>query len=196
MTFDRMTVADMDGSAEVRVADVVRRFARERPDRVALRHGECELTYAELDERSSRVAQALLGGGLGAGSRVAYLGRSAPEVIELLFAVAKIGAVIVPLNWRLSPRELAGVLADAQAPLLITDTAYRQTAEGLAPQALRVVGDDYEDWLSGHDAIDPGGCGEPGDIVVQMYTSGTTGVPKGVLTTHRNLAAAATTSSC
>jgi long-chain acyl-CoA synthetase len=196
MTFDGVTVADMEASAGVRVADVVRRFAVERPAHVALRHGARELTYAQLDERSNRLTQALLAGGVGEGSRVAYLGGSAPEVIELLFAVAKIGAVIVPLNWRLSPRELAGVLADAQAPLLIADTAYRQTAEGLAPEALRIVGDDYEDWLRGHDAVDPGGRGEPGDIVVQMYTSGTTGVPKGVLTAHRNLAAAATTSSC
>jgi long-chain acyl-CoA synthetase len=196
MTFDGATVADMEASAGVRVADVVRRFARERPAHVALRHGERELTYAQLDERSNRLAQALLAGGLREGSRVAYLGRSAPEVIELLFAVAKIGAVIVPLNWRLSPRELAGVLADAEAPLLIADTAYRQVAEGLAAQALRIVGDDYEDWLNSHAAVDPDGRGEPDDIVVQMYTSGTTGVPKGVLTTHRNLAAAATTSSC
>ena len=194
--FDGVTVADMEACAGVRVADVVRRFARERPDRVALRHGERELTYAQLNERSSRLAQALLAGGLSAGSRVAYLGRSAPEVIELLFAVAKIGAVIVPLNWRLSPRELAGVLADAQAPLLIADAAYRDIAERLAPEALRIVGDDYERWLRGHEAVDPGGRGEPHDVVVQMYTSGTTGVPKGVLTTHRNLAAAATTSTC
>jgi long-chain acyl-CoA synthetase len=196
MTFDGVTVADMRASAGVTVADVVRRFARDRPDRVALRHGDRELTYAELDARSNRLAQALLAGGLGAGSRVAYLGRSAPEVIELLFAVAKIGAVIVPLNWRLSPRELDGVLADAGAPLLIADAAYRATAEGLAPRALRIVGDDYERWVRTHDALDPGGRGEPGDVVVQMYTSGTTGVPKGVLTTHRNLAAAATTSTC
>jgi long-chain acyl-CoA synthetase len=196
MTFDAATVADMELSAEVRVADVVRRFARERPGHVALRHGARELTYAQLDERSNRLAQALLAGGVTDGSRIAYLGRSAPEVIELLFAVAKIGAVIVPLNWRLSPRELAGVLADAQAPLLIADSAYRATAEGLAPAALRIVGDDYEQWLLGHDAVDPGGRGEPGDVVVQMYTSGTTGVPKGVLTTHRNLAAAAATSAC
>src|SRR3954454_882010 len=196
MTFDGVTVADMEASGGVRVADVVRRFARERPAHVALRHGEHELTYAQLDERSNRLAQALLAGGLSEGSRVAYLGRSAPEVIELLFAVAKIGAVIVPLNWRLSPRELAGVLADAHAPLLIADTAYLEIAQALAPQALRVVGADYEEWLRCHEPVDPGGRGEPGDIVVQMYTSGTTGVPKGVLTTHRNLAAAATTSAC
>ena len=196
MMYDRVTVADMDASAEVRVADVVRRFARERPDRVALRHGERALTYAELDERSSRLAQALLGRGLGARSRIAYLGRSAPEVIELLFAVAKIGAVVVPLNWRLSPRELTGVLEDAGAPLVLADDAYRETAAALAPRELRIVGDDYEPWLLDHDAVDPGGRGEPNDVVVQMYTSGTTGAPKGVLTTHRNLAAAAVTSSC
>src|SRR3954454_11879486 len=138
MTFDGVTVADMEASGGVRVADVVRRFARERPAHVALRHGERELTYAQLDERSNRLAQALLAGGLGAGSRVAYLGRSAPEVIELLFAVAKIGAVIVPLNWRLSPRELAGVLADAGAPLLVADAAHHETALRSAPPRLRV----------------------------------------------------------
>src|SRR5919197_497826 len=101
----------MRSSLETRVADVIRREANRRPDVVALRHGERELTYAQLDERSNRLAQALLASGAGAGARVAYLGRTAPEVIELLFAASKIGAVIVPLNWRLSARELAQILA-------------------------------------------------------------------------------------
>jgi len=197
-------LAEMSANADVRVADVVRRWAGERPDAVALHHGDRAVTYAALHERSSRLAQALLADGVGAGDRVAYLGRSAPEVVELLFAVSKIGAVVVPLNWRLALPELAGVLADAGAPLLVADTAYLATAEQLVATftdtALRVVGGDgataYEPWLAAADATDPGGRGEPGDVVVQMYTSGTTGVPKGVLTTHRNLAAAATTSSC
>jgi long-chain acyl-CoA synthetase len=199
-----LAIEEMEASAEVLVADVIRRAAQARPSVVALRHGEREITYAELDARSNQLAQALLAGGIGAGARIAYLGRSAPEVIELLGAVSKIGAVIVPLNWRLSPRELAGVLDNAEAPLLIADTAYLETARGLVsgadrPLVLKVVGEDgpdaYEAWIAGHDAVDPGGRGAPGDIVVQMYTSGTTGVPKGVLSTHRNMAAAAATSA-
>ncbi|HEX6023262.1 MAG TPA: AMP-binding protein [Solirubrobacter sp.] len=177
---------------DVRVPDVIRGFARERPDAIALRHGERELTYAQLDERSSRLAQALLPSG--AGARIAYLGRAAPEVLELLFAAGKSGAVIVPLNWRLSPPELAAVLEDASAPLLIADAAYADVAAKLdVPRVIR-LGDEYEAWLGAHPAEDPGVRGAADDVIVQMYTSGTTGAPKGVLTTHANLAAAAMTS--
>src|ERR671937_1049288 len=137
MTSSQVDVGEMEASAGVRVADVIRRAAERRPGVVALRHGERELTYAQLDERSSRLAQALLAAGIGRGSRVAYLGRTAPEVIELLFAVSKIGAVIVPLNWRLAQRELAGVLEDSQAPLLIADAGYAETAEALVARASR-----------------------------------------------------------
>jgi len=181
---------------DVRVADVIRRAAERRAGVVALRHGERELTYAALDERSSRLAQALLASGVGRGERVAYLGRTAPEVVELLFAASKIGAVIVPLNWRLSARELAQILADARAPLLIADAEYTELAATLVGKAiqLHVIPITYEPWLLAHDPVDPGGRGEPGDVIVQMYTSGTTGVPKGVLTTHANIAAAAATS--
>ena len=196
------TVGAIAANAGVRVADIVRRWAHARPGVIALRHGDRSLTYAELNERSNRLAQALLGDGVADGDRVGYLGRSAPEVIELLFAASKIGAVIVPLNWRLALPEIEGVLIDAGASLLITDTAYETTAEQLVRSCgvdLRVVGGDgeraYEPWRDAAEATDPGGRGEPGDVIVQMYTSGTTGVPKGVLTTHRNLAAAATTSS-
>jgi long-chain acyl-CoA synthetase len=185
--------------ADLRVADVVRERAAERPDVVAIAHGERALTYAGLHDRSSRLAQALLATGAGLETRVAYLGRTAPEVVELLFATSKIGAVTVPLNWRLAAPELAVILEDAGAPLLIVDPGYAEVAGELAaavPQNLRVVvtGTDYEKWMGAQPPDDPGHRGESGDTVVQMYTSGTTGVPKGVLTTHRNLAAAAETS--
>jgi long-chain acyl-CoA synthetase len=185
--------------ADFRVADVLRERAAERPEVVAIVHGERELKYAELHERSSRLAQAQIAAGAGRSARVAYLGRTAPEVVELLFATSKVGAVTVPLNWRLATPELAAILADADAPILIADTSHAAVAAELAqavPQELRVVvvGDGYEEWLAAHPPNDPGHRGESGDAVVQMYTSGTTGVPKGVLTTHRNLAAAAETS--
>jgi long-chain acyl-CoA synthetase len=182
---------------DLRTADVVREHALRRGDVVALRAGERALTYAELDERSNRLAQALLASGVGQGSRVAYLDRTAPEVVELLFAAAKIGAVTVPLNWRLASREVAAVLDDSQAPLLIAGPEHTEPARELsADRAVRLVlvGEDYEPWLAAHEPRDPGHRGEAGDVVVQMYTSGTTGVPKGVLTTHRNLTAAAETS--
>jgi long-chain acyl-CoA synthetase len=184
---------------DVRVADVIRRHAAQRPDAVALRRGEQELTYGDLDERSNRLAQALLARGVRAGTRVAYLDRSSPEVIELLFAASKAGAVLVPLNWRLAPPELAAVLGDAQAPVLIAGSDYRDVAEDVLERLspgpdLVVVGKEYERWLAAHEPGDPGGRGQPGDVIVQMYTSGTTGVPKGVLTTHGNLAVTAQTS--
>jgi long-chain acyl-CoA synthetase len=184
---------------DVRVADVIRRHAARRPEAVAVRQGERALTYGGLDERSNRVAQALLERGVGAGTRVAYLDRSSPEVLELLFAVSKIGAVLVPLNWRLAPPELAAVLEDAQAPVLIAGPAFEGVAEDvvarLTPQpSLVIVGEGYERWLAVQEPRDPGGRGDAHEVVVQMYTSGTTGVPKGVLTTHANLAVTAQTS--
>jgi long-chain acyl-CoA synthetase len=171
----------------LRVADVVREHARTRPGHVAVRCGPRELTYADLDERSNRLAQALRANGVTRGSRVAYVDRTAPEVIELFFAAAKLGAVAVPVNWRLARPELEAVLQDARPAFVIAGPEY-------AEHGTVVVGEEYERVLAAHEPVDPSVPAAAGDVVLQLYTSGTTGVPKGVLTTHRNLAAAAETS--
>ena len=185
--------------AELRVADVIRERALERPRgrRDRARGAAAQLCRAARAVEPPGAGAAAAGAGRGA--RVAYLGRTAPEVVELLFATSKIGAVTVPLNWRLAAPELTAILADAGAPILIADAGYAALAAELAaavPQSCGscVVGDGYEEWIASEPPEDPGHRGESGDTVVQMYTSGTTGVPKGVLTTHRNLAAAAETS--
>src|SRR5437588_6484919 len=119
---------------DLRVADVIRERAAERGDATAIVHGTRELSYARLDERSSRLAQALRASGVGPGDRVAYLDRSAPEVVELLFAVSKLGAVIVPMNWRLAVPEPAAVLSDSRAPVLIAGAGFSGVAAELARQ--------------------------------------------------------------
>ncbi|HET7050672.1 MAG TPA: long-chain-fatty-acid--CoA ligase, partial [Solirubrobacteraceae bacterium] len=177
------------------MADVVRGHATSRPDVVAIRCGPRSLTYAELDDRSSRLAQALLAAGVQDGDRVAHLDRTAPEIVELLFGASKVGAVTVPLNWRLAPAELEKIVADAGCNVMIAGPTYGEVAREIAaevPQRLEVLetGDEYERRLKAHAPTDPGHSGEASDVAVQMYTSGTTGLPKGVLTTQRNLAAA------
>src|SRR3954454_1067654 len=138
----------------LRVADVVREMAAARPAHPAVRHGARTVSYAELDERSNRLAQALLAAGAGPGARVAHLDRGAPEVVELLAAAAKIGAVAVPLNWRLAAPELTAIVRDAGAPVILAGPDFLDVAVEVAaavPHDVRVVavGEEYEAWLAG-----------------------------------------------
>ena len=146
---------------ELRVADVVREHASKRGDVVALRCGSRTVTYSDLDDRSNRLAQVLLSAGVRAGDRVAHLDRTAPEVVELLFATSKIGAVTVPLNWRLAPAELETIVADAGCTVLIAGPAYREVARDIAggvPHRLEVIdtGEDYEQRLRSRTGCGPG----------------------------------------
>ncbi len=171
---------------EVLLADLLRDYARERPDESALIAGKRTLSFIELDERSSRLAWALLDSGVGEQDRVAHLDQNAPEAVELLFAAAKVGAVLVPLNWRLARPELDAIVEDCGAKVLICGPDYRDSAEGLAERVV-VVGDEYESWLASFEDEDPGFEADADDVAFQLYTSGTTGRPKGVLTTNGNL---------
>jgi long-chain acyl-CoA synthetase len=179
------------------LASLARTHARTNADRPAItyrdRTGEDRtMTYAELDARSSRVAQALLASGVRAGDRVAFLDKNTPEFFEVQLGAAKIGAVMVAVNWRLAPPEIAFTVNDACAPVIVVGEEFRPAVDACrdALQTVKevvVVGDVYEAWIGGHPATDPGFESTPDDIGVQFYTSGTTGVPKGVMLSNRSL---------
>ena len=171
------------------LADLVRTHAADRPRSPCLTFGDLALDFGELDSRSSRVARALARAGVAPGERVALIARNGPVHFELLYGCAKAGAVFVPLNWRLSAREVAAVLADAGPRLVFADTHYLP----LVPADVRAVAgcinteDGYAAWRDASPATDPGLRIDPHAPLALLYTSGTTGRPKGVVVSHANL---------
>jgi acyl-CoA synthetase (AMP-forming)/AMP-acid ligase II len=176
------------------LVDVFRDLAKDRADHPALVTGDRRLTYGDLDRRSSQVADALLSHGLSAGSRVAYLDLNAPEFFEVLVGCAKIGAALAPINFRLAPPEVAAVVADTGAKVMVVGHTFASLRPELAEAVPRleqvvVTGDEYERWIEGRSTEDPGHRSKPDDTVLQLYTSGTTGLPKGVMITNDNCSA-------
>lgn len=186
------------------LVEALARSVARRGDAPALVFDGRVLSFLDLHHRSNQVARALCSAGVGAGARVALLDRTCPEHFEVLYGCAKNGSVYVPVNWRLAPREVAEVLDDAQAEILFVGEQFVGTVAALRESGrlstLRAVvvlgksddGSDYECWRAAHDTTDMQRPVAAGDVVLQMYTSGTTGLPKGVLLTHANLCSAAT----
>ena len=167
-------------SGELTLGRWIRDRARTTPSRVAVEFLGEETTYAELDERSGRLAAGLLGAGLHPGDRVATLTGTSPEHVVVFFACAKAGLVLLPLNWRLAPAELAYQLADAEPAVLLASAEHAATASTLHE---RVAGLEDLAAAAGGDEL-PGVADDDGLLLV--YTSGTTGRPKGALLTHAN----------
>lgn len=161
---------------------------RGRPDDVALIHGERQLRYAELDRLISHVAGGLAAAGLKPGDRSAvYLGKSI-ETVTALFAIARAGGVFVPVNPALKPAQVAHIVTDSGARLLITGRTRAQqlaAAEVTIDARVLTVEDDWER-LAGTPAIAPVDVGADA-LAAILYTSGSTGKPKGVMLSHRNL---------
>ena len=180
------------------LGDILRRHAAERGGKAALKFGDRTHSYADMDRNTNRVANALRAAGVGKGGRVALLAANTDRFFELQFGAAKAGAVLVPVNFRLAPPEVAFVVNDAQAEIFFVDAAHAGLVRRIAGdletvrQIVAVDFDDeaWPDYLGWRDEGADGECGvdvDEHDTACQMYTSGTTGHPKGVELTHYNL---------
>ncbi|TCK20634.1 long-chain-fatty-acid--CoA ligase [Pseudonocardia endophytica] len=179
------------------VSNLLQRWADERGDSEALRFGDLRLTWAELDERVRRLASALRAEGIGPGDRIAVLDLNHPSCVELSLACARIGAANAVVNFRLAPPEILYVINDARAQLLFVGPEFAAAADGLRDRmdtvrrVLHVGGDadEYEAFLGAHEPDTEPYDAQPDDCFVQLYTSGTTGFPKGAMLTHAGMLA-------
>ena len=152
------------------------------PNKPAIRWQGIEITYAQLAARIGIAAATLTArAGIGSGDRVAYLGLNTPEMLVLFFACARIGAMLLPLNWRLAAPEQACIMQDAAPGALISDAVHGERAALLASSATECQLIDLHDLASDTAAAIPQSTGTPEHPVLLVYTSGTTGRPKGAI---------------
>ncbi len=182
--------------------DHVARHAYTIPDAVALKFEGESITWAQLHGRVRSLAAAFAGHGVSRGDRVAILMTNRPEVLEATLAANAVGAIAVPVNFRLAPAEAAYVLQDSGAALIVTDALLaplaaaasaslprppRVIVTGLDPETPAAGAESYQEVLDGASAAPPEAEIDERDVALIMYTSGTTGRPKGAMLTHLNL---------
>ncbi len=179
-----------------REVEVIAGFAANRPQHTALMLGTSCVTYAELEGQVSTCQRLFAAEGLKPGDRLAYIGANNPIFISVMLASMRAGLVLVPVNWRLKVREIAYQLADCEAQLILADTAFLDVTR-------QASGEDIMLWcIDGADAADLPArisaasgpsepiCGDWATASLMLYTSGTTGDPKGVQISEQALALA------
>ncbi len=192
------------------VSDWIVRHAEQTPDKPAIRFPGRELSYAQLAALVEELAAALAAKGVGRGGCAAYLGYNSPEMLALLFACARLGALFMPLNWRLAAPEHGTMLADCTPKVLFVEAPFVAQTEGLRASlgetlngvTLVSMGEPQRGWLAYPEFLSAAKRTAPRDPEVDdatplliCYTSGTTGRPKGVLLTQAALAANAANSA-
>jgi len=167
------------------------RRVRMTPDRIALTNGEQDISYRTLADRTARLSNAFREMGVQRGDRVAYLGPNHPTYFDVLFGATALGAIMVPVNTRLAAPELAYVLDDSGADVIVVAPTHREVLDKAigTDSGRRVISTEGEldgliasaesVWMDEEVSLD--------DVAIIMYTSGTTGHPKGAMLTHGNL---------
>jgi len=197
------TAADIARARQHSVGDLLRRTALRYPGKLAVVDGDRRVTYAEFDAAANRAAHALTARGVGKGDRIALLSHNCWQYTVLVFATAKLGVVLVPVNFMLGAEEIAFILRHSGAKGLITEDGLAGVAEqalasaevadpvrgwiassGAAPQD---GWDDVDGWIDSGEDSDPAVAVGDDDPLRLMYTSGTESRPKGVLLSSRSL---------
>lgn len=184
---------------EMNVGYLLTKAVSDYPDKVALAFEGKELTYRELNSRVNSLANGLLAEGIKKGDKVAILLRNSNELIESFFATVKIRGVVVPINYRLTPKEVAYIVDNADASTLIYGEEFREGIESIRSELEKVkryvfIGDDppagtiwFSNLIGEYPDTEPDLEVSENDECELMYTSGTTGRPKGTILTHRNV---------
>ena len=178
------------------IAGIIRTHAKNLSGKVALVQGDRVQTWHELYQRSSQVAQALKAAGVGNQDRVAFLDKNSIEHFEVFYGCAMLNAVSVDINFRLAPPEVAYIVNDSRAKVFVVGPDFVPVLDAIAgelPHTKKIVvigghpkHESYESWVAGHSPVDPGVNSRPNDVAFQLYSSGTTGRPKGVMLTNDN----------
>jgi fatty-acyl-CoA synthase len=179
------------------LADMVRAQAQTRGNAIAFEFEGRQTSFAELDIKTNRVAHALKAIGVKPHERIAYLGKNSDIYFELLIGAMKADVVMAPVNWRLAGPEIAFIVDDCKAPVLFVGPEFTDQAHSLKSQLpdvrtfIATEGgapgwQDFASWRDAQSGDDPKIPIGPQNIAIQLYTSGTTGKPKGAMLSHAN----------